>query len=181
MLLPTSCEHSFPVLLYLLIWCNCQEPPVSIDFHYSIELTILLVYPGKMSGGIQAGSRQSHPGSQVGMAGSRLRWWDPTFPTWDENLIPPGIPHLMQDSCIPPRILGGTHAFYPGSWSGFTYPTYKNIVLLFLFLQNVFVRVPILMDHPNTPQIFGMRTRQRWSLFPLRKYTFEMTSSICFI
>ena len=64
---------------------------------------------------------------------------------------------------------------------GILYPTYKNIVLLFLFLQNVFVRVPILMDHPHTPQIFGMWTRQRWSLFPLGKYTFEMTSSICFI
>ena len=38
---------------------------------------------------------------------------------------------------------------------GILYPTYKNIVLLFLFLQNVFVRVPILMDHPHTPQIFG--------------------------
>ena len=61
------------------------------------------------------------------------------------------------------------------------YPTYEIIVLQFLFLQNIFVRVPILMDHPHTPQIFGMRTRQRWSLFPLRKYTFEMTSSICFI
>ena len=35
---------------------------------------------------------------------------------------------------------------------GILYPTYKNIVLLFLFLQNVFVRVPILMDHPHTPQ-----------------------------
>ena len=52
------------------------------------------------------------------------------------------------------------------------YPTYEIIVLQFLFLQNIFVRVPILMDHPHTPQIFGMRTRQRWSLFPLRKYTF---------
>ena len=52
------------------------------------------------------------------------------------------------------------------------YPTYVTIVLLFLFLQNIFVRVPILMDHPHTPQIFGMRTRQRWSLFPSRKYTF---------
>ena len=54
---------------------------------------------------------------------------------------------------------------------GILYLTYENIVLLFL-LQNVFVRVPILMDHPHTPQIFGMRTRQRWSLFPSRKYTF---------
>ena len=52
------------------------------------------------------------------------------------------------------------------------YPTYEIIVLQFLFLQNIFVRVPILMDHPHTPQIFGMQTRQRWSLFPLRKYTF---------
>ena len=52
------------------------------------------------------------------------------------------------------------------------YPTYEIIVLQFLFLQNIFVRVPILMDHPHTPQIFGMRTRQRWSLFPSRKYTF---------
>ena len=52
------------------------------------------------------------------------------------------------------------------------YPTYEIIVLQFLFLQNIFVRVPILMDHPHTLQIFGMRTRQRWSLFPSRKYTF---------
>ena len=137
--------------------------------------------PGKLSGGIWVGSRQSHPGSQVRMAGSHLRQWDPTFPTWDENLIPPGILHLMQDSCtqdlrwdfcIPPGSLGGTYAFYPGSYSGFTYPTYENIVLLFLFAQNIFVRVPTLMDHPYTPQIFGMRTRQMWSLFPSRKYTF---------
>ena len=44
---------------------------------------------------------------------------------------------------------------------GILYPTYENIVLLFLFLQNILVRVPILMDHPHTPQIFGMETRQR--------------------
>ena len=30
------------------------------------------------------------------------------------------------------------------------YPTYEIIVLQFLFLQNIFVRVPILMDHPHT-------------------------------
>ena len=39
------------------------------------------------------------------------------------------------------------------------YPTYEIIVLQFLFLQNIFVRVPILMDHPHTSQIFGMWTR----------------------
>ena len=41
------------------------------------------------------------------------------------------------------------------------YPTYETIVLLFLFLQKIFVRVPILMDHPHIPQILGMWTRQR--------------------
>ena len=56
--------------------------------------------------------------------------------------------------------------------SAILYPTYKTIALLFLFLQNIFARVPILMDQPHTPQIFGMWTRQRWSLFPSRKYTF---------
>ena len=39
------------------------------------------------------------------------------------------------------------------------YPTYENVVLQFLFLQNIFARVPILMDHPHTSQIFGMWTR----------------------
>ena len=47
------------------------------------------------------------------MVASRLRWWDPTFPIWDENLIPPGILHLMRDSWIPPRILGGISASHP--------------------------------------------------------------------
>ena len=29
------------------------------------------------------------------------------------------------------------------------------------FLQNIFVRVSILVDHPHTLQTFGMQTRQR--------------------
>ena len=63
----------------------------------------------------QAGYRQD-PGNptQDPRAGSRLRWWDPTFPTWDENLIPPGILHLMRDSCILPRNLGGISASHLG-------------------------------------------------------------------
>ena len=72
------------------------------------------------------------------------------------------------------------HSTRDPSWNSYIlhwilYPTYENIVLLFLFLQNIFVRVPILMDHPHTPQIFGMRTRQRWLLFPLRKYETQLT------
>ena len=39
------------------------------------------------------------------------------------------------DLHIPPEIL---------------YSTYEDIVLLFLFLQKIFVRVPVLMDHPRT-------------------------------
>ena len=65
----------------------------------------------------KAGSWQSHPGSQVGMVGSRLRWWDPTFATWNENLMPLGIPHLMRDSCIPPGILGGISASHLGAYA----------------------------------------------------------------
>ena len=42
-------------------------------------------------------------------------------------------------------------------------------VLLFLFLQNIFVRAPIPTVHPHTPQTFGVQTRQWWSLFPSRK------------
>ena len=56
----------------------------------------------------QAGYRRD-PGNPT--QDPRWEWRDPTFPTWDENLIPPGIPHLMRDSCIPPGILGGTYAF----------------------------------------------------------------------
>ena len=92
----------------------------------------------------------SHPGSQVGMAGSRLRWWDPTFPTWDENLIPPGIPHLMRDSCIPPGILGGTYAFYPGSWSGFTYPTWDSLSHPRKYCFAVFILTKHFCESSNT-------------------------------
>ena len=72
------------------------------------------------------------------------------------------------------------HSTRDPSWNSYIlhwilYPTHENIVLLFLFLQNIFVRVPILMDHPHTPQIFGMRTRQRWLLFPLKKYETQLT------
>ena len=47
------------------------------------------------------------------------------------------------------------HSTRDPSWDlhippGILYPTYKNIVLLFLFSQKIFVRVPILMDHPRT-------------------------------
>ena len=84
------------------------------------------------------------------MAGSRLRWWDPTFPTWDENLIPPGIPHLMRDSCIPPGILGGTYAFYPGSWSGFTYPTWDSLSQLRKYCFAVFILTKRFCESSNT-------------------------------
>ena len=84
------------------------------------------------------------------MAGSRLRWWDPTFPTWDENLIPPGIPHLMRDSCIPPGILGGTYAFYPGSWSGFTYPTWDSLSHPRKYCFAVFILTKHFCESSNT-------------------------------
>ena len=84
------------------------------------------------------------------MAGSRLRWLDPTFPTWDENLIPPGIPHLMRDSCIPPGILGGTYAFYPGSWSGFTYPTWDSLSHPRKYCFAVFILTKHFCESSNT-------------------------------
>ena len=73
--------------------------------------------------------------------------WDPSNPTQDPALgggippFPPGIKiwshlgshiwcgnpashqDLRWDFYIPPRSLGGTYAFYLGSYSGFTYPT----------------------------------------------------------
>ena len=75
---------------------------------------------------------------------------DPTFPTWDENLIPPGIPHLMRDSCIPPGILGGTYAFYPGSWSGFTYPTWDSLSHLQKYCFAVFILTKRFCESSNT-------------------------------
>ena len=129
---------------------KCQCPPFFLGRFLLYIHLYMCTYPGKMSGGIQAGSRQSHPGSQVGMAGSRLRWWDPTFPTWDENLIPPGIPHLMRDSCIPPGILGGTYAFYPGSWSGFTYPTWDSLSHPQKYCFAVFILTKHFFESSNT-------------------------------
>ena len=58
------------------------------------------------------GSRQSQPGSQVGMAGSHLSWWDPAVPTRDPMWDPAqhaGLTHPTQDpdwdSAIPPGII----------------------------------------------------------------------------
>ena len=51
-------------------------------------------------------------GSQVKCQAGYRR--GPSNPTWDENLIPPGILHLMRDSCIPPGILGGISASHLG-------------------------------------------------------------------
>ena len=69
--------------------------------------------------------------------GSHLRWWDPTFPTWDENLIPPGI-------------LGGTYAFYLGSWSGFTYPTWDSLSQLRKYCFAVFILTKRFCESSNT-------------------------------
>ena len=52
--------------------------------------------------------------------------------TWDPT----------RDLHIPPRII---------------YPNFKNIVLQFLFLQKIFLKVPILMDHPHTLQYLACR------------------------
>ena len=41
--------------------------------------------------------------------------------------------------------------------------------------------VPILKDYPYTLQIFGMQTREKWSLFPSRNNTFSLISSICLL
>ena len=46
---------------------------------------------------IEAGSHQSQPGSQVGMAGSHLSWWDPAFPTQTPPGISGGISPNMRD------------------------------------------------------------------------------------
>ena len=69
----------------------------------------------KKSGGILAESCQSHMESQVGMAGSRHSWWDPTIPTRDKKLIPLGIPPKTQDWAIPPGIPDGIYGSHPGS------------------------------------------------------------------
>ena len=44
-----------------------------------------------------------------------LCWRDPTIPTWESKIIPPGIPPKMRDLHIPPEILGGIHTSHPGS------------------------------------------------------------------
>ena len=52
---------------------------------------------------------------------------------------------------------------------------------VFFSYKTFFVRVPILEDYPYTLQIFGMQTRERWSLFPSRNNTFSLISSICLL
>ena len=68
---------------------------------------------------------------------------------------------------------------------------FSQLLLLFFFFfcsffsffsyQTFFVRVPILKDYPYTLQIFGMQTREKWSLFPSRNNTFSLISSICLL
>ena len=126
-------------------------------------------------GGISAippripGGNGGIPPHVVGSHLSHLRWkFDPTCdPTFNAGFLHP-TREFKRDLCILPGILVGISISHLGFFipPRILYPTYENIVLLFLFLQNNLVRVPILMDHPHSPQIFGMETRQRWSLFP---------------
>ena len=89
-----------------------------VNRHSIITFRSYKNYPGKRAGGIQAGSRQSHLGSQVGLAGSRLSrpgsnpgsrippgiqggippptrdpWWDPASHLGSKvgSRLPPGI------------------------------------------------------------------------------------------
>ena len=97
-----------------------QKPSKSLKFavlSYKDDKAQRLRYPGKKAGGIKAGSRQSHLGSQVGLAGSRLERRDPTIPALEPKAIPPGIPPEMRDSHIPPGIPVGNGGI-PGGNGG---------------------------------------------------------------
>ena len=56
----------------------------------------------------------------------------------------------MRDSCIPPGILGGTYAFYPGSWSGFTYPTWDSLSHPWKYCFAVFILTKHFCKSSNT-------------------------------
>ena len=83
---------------------------------------------------------------------------------------------LVETSC-----LGQTNSTPISSFFFHSFCCWFFFFLLFFSYKTLFVRVPILKDYPYTLQIFGMQTREKWSLFPSRNNTFSLISSICLL